>query len=184
LHDAQRFEEAVHIYDRYLEGPEDEWTAAVFANKANSLVAIGRLAEARALYETAIAREPDRATHYQNYVRLLVRGREWGRAIETIDEALAHVAGAEDRARLLEDRSYVFAEQDKGEEALAAAREALALAPRRTRARYLYGRGLGLVGRLEEAREEMARVLEQDPENADARRAIGLLDEALGGTGG
>jgi hypothetical protein len=35
-----------------------------------------------------------------------------------------------------------------------------------------------LLGRLEEARDEMNRVLALDPDNADARRALGMIEAA------
>ena len=39
LYDAGRFDDAVRAYDRYLEGPRDEWTAVVLANPAYTAAA-------------------------------------------------------------------------------------------------------------------------------------------------
>jgi Flp pilus assembly protein TadD len=41
---------------------------------------------------------------------------------------------------------------------------------------YLRGRALGLLGRLEDARHEMNQVLTLDPNNADAQRALNMID--------
>ena len=45
-------------------------------------------------------------------------------------------------------------------------------------ARYLRGRALALLGRLGEAMVEIRQVLAADPENADALRAIAMLEQA------
>jgi hypothetical protein len=44
---------------------------------------------------------------------------------------------------------------------------------------YLRGRALALLGRLVEARNGMAHVLALDPNNADALRALEMIDTAL-----
>ncbi len=67
---------------------------------------------------------------------------------------------------------------DDGDAALAAADEALALDEKSGGARYLRGRGLALVGRLDEAMAEMTKVLAADPENADAQNAVAMLERA------
>jgi hypothetical protein len=43
---------------------------------------------------------------------------------------------------------------------------------------YLRGRALGLLGRLEEARNEMNQVLALDPDNVDAQRGLHMIEAA------
>jgi tetratricopeptide (TPR) repeat protein len=100
-------------------------------------------------------------------------------AAEMIGDALAFHEPGPARGQLLEERSFLWAECGRGEEALADADAALALLPASVRANYLRGRALALVGRLEEARDEMTRVLTLDPGNTDAVRGKGMIDEAL-----
>ncbi|MBI5486634.1 MAG: tetratricopeptide repeat protein [Deltaproteobacteria bacterium] len=179
LYDAKLFEQSLAVHDRYLVGPADDWTAAVLANKANSLAALGRDEEARVLYDEAISRQPGLLSHRLNLIHLCIRRKEWDQAVAAIDASLGLEVSVEERARLFEDRAFIFAEQDRGEEALAAAQEAVRLAPEHPRARYNRGRALALVGRLEEARAEMQWVLGRDARHRDAKRAIGMIDEAL-----
>jgi tetratricopeptide (TPR) repeat protein len=100
-------------------------------------------------------------------------------AAEMLDGALARHPSAADRILLLEEQSFLWAECERGEEALGSADAAAALGSDSVRTHYLRGRALALLGRLEEAREEMNRVLVLDPQHADARRALGMIDDAL-----
>jgi predicted Zn-dependent protease len=61
---------------------------------------------------------------------------------------------------------------------LQAADEALQLAPASPYARYVRGRALGLLGRLDEAEAEMERILRDAPGYADATRAKQLYATA------
>jgi tetratricopeptide (TPR) repeat protein len=100
-------------------------------------------------------------------------------AAEMLGGALAGPAGAPDRIALLEEQSFLWAECERGEDALRSADSAAALGSHSVRTHYLRGRALALLGRLEDARTEMNRVLALDPGNADARRALGMIDGAL-----
>jgi tetratricopeptide (TPR) repeat protein len=100
-------------------------------------------------------------------------------AAETIDRALPLVADASDRIALLEEESFLWAECERGEEALRCANAAGALGSNSIRTNYLRGRALGLLGQLEAARDQMHIVLGLDPDNADGRRALGMIEAAI-----
>ncbi len=99
-------------------------------------------------------------------------------AAEMLDGALAKFSSAADRIWLFEEQSFLWAECERGEEALRSADAALELGSNSVRTHYLRGRALGLLGRLEEARNEMNDVLTLDPNNADAQRALKMIDAA------
>src|SRR5205823_2725109 len=100
-------------------------------------------------------------------------------AAEMLEGALARSLSAADRIWLLEEQSFLWAECERGEDALWSADAAAALGSNSVRTHYLLGRALALLGRLEEAREKMQHVLALDPQNADAQRALTLIDDAL-----
>ena len=100
-------------------------------------------------------------------------------AAEMLDGALARFTSAGDRIRLLEEQSFLWAECLRGEEALRSTDAALVLGSNSVRTHYLRGRALGLLGRLEEARDAMNHVLALDPHNAEAERASSMIDAAL-----
>ncbi len=106
------------------------------------------------------------------------QGRE-EEALAVINRALEQPGQDRFTARLYEERGYLFAEQQHGEESLRDADQALALGGDAPSVRYLRGRALALVGRLAEAREELQRVLRDDPNNADARQGLRMIAEAL-----
>jgi tetratricopeptide (TPR) repeat protein len=93
--------------------------------------------------------------------------------------ALARSTNVADRIWLLEEQSFLWAECERGDEALRSADAALAIGANSVRAHYLRGRALALLGRLEEARNEMNRVLTLDPNNADAQRGLNMIGAAI-----
>jgi Flp pilus assembly protein TadD len=100
-----------------------------------------------------------------------------------LDGALARLSSAADRIWLLEEQSFLWAECERGEEALRSADAAVELGSHSVRTHYLRGRAVALLGRLEEAHNEMNQVLALDPDNADAQRALNMIDAANGPKG-
>ncbi|MBV9122905.1 MAG: tetratricopeptide repeat protein [Planctomycetes bacterium] len=98
---------------------------------------------------------------------------------EMLGGVLARSPHVTDRIRLLEEQSFLWAECEHGEEAFQNADAALALGSNSVRTHYLRGRALALLGRLEEARNEMDQVLTLDPTNAEAQRGRNMIDAAL-----
>ena len=96
-----------------------------------------------------------------------------------LDGVLPRFRSAADRIRLLEEQTFLWAECAGGVEALRSADAAAALGSNSIRTHYLRGRALALLGRLEEARTEMRHVLRLDPNNADAQRALKMIEAAL-----
>jgi tetratricopeptide (TPR) repeat protein len=97
-------------------------------------------------------------------------------AVGMLAEAFPRVTATADRIELLEEQCYLWAECNCGEDAVRSADAAVALGSDSVRTHFLRGRALGLLGRLEEAREEMSTVLRLDPNNADAHRGLAMID--------
>jgi tetratricopeptide (TPR) repeat protein len=100
-------------------------------------------------------------------------------AAAMLDGALARVTDVAERIGLLEEQSYLWAECQRGEEALQSADAALAIGSDSIRTHYLRGRALALLGRLEEARIQMNQVLTLEWSNADAQRGLKMIEAAL-----
>jgi tetratricopeptide (TPR) repeat protein len=100
-------------------------------------------------------------------------------AARMLDNVVARFTSVPDRIALLEGQSFLWADCEHGEEALRSADAALALGSDSVRTHYLRGRALALLGRLEEARDEMSRVLTLDPNYRDALHALEMIDGAL-----
>jgi Flp pilus assembly protein TadD len=99
-------------------------------------------------------------------------------AAEMLDSALGQFSAPADRIFLLEEQAFLWAKCERGEEALRSIEAAAALGSNSVRTHYLRGRALALLGRLEEARDELNQVLTLDPNNADAKRGLKLIDAA------
>lgn len=179
LQQLQRHEDAVAVYREFVDQAATSGDAGIaFCNLANSLSNLGRDAEAEEAFGRAIELEPERPTHFFNLYVHLRKGKQWPKAIAVLKRGLPHAADKELRVSFLLALSYAHAERDQGPEALAAADEAVALDGGSTGAHYLRGRGLALVGRLEEAMTEMQSVLLADPEHRDAKNAVAMLERA------
>lgn len=101
-------------------------------------------------------------------------------AAEMIETAMNGYDNQAIRIEFLEEAAFLWAECGQGDDSLRNADAAVALGSRSIRTHYLRGRALALIGQLEDARTEMTNVLALDPENADARRGLGMIESALG----
>lgn len=181
LHQAGRFPDAARAARRYLElEPTGPWAGAARTNLGVSLRLMGDHAAAEDLYREAIEREPGQALHYRNLAQLLMDQRRWAGALGALEAGLERATTADDRIRFLEGMSYIHAEEERGAPALRSIDQAVALGASSARSHYLRGRALALLGRLEEAREEMVRVRQIEPDHLEAEQALRLLDQALG----
>lgn len=127
--------------------------------------------EAAELLKTAIEGELHGGIFWHGWVRLLVRLGRIDDAAAELERALALPLDERWRAGLLTERVNVLCARKQPREALEAADEALRLAPTSQYARYVRGRALGLLGRLDEAEAEMDRILLDAPGYTDATRA-------------
>lgn len=127
--------------------------------------------EAAQLLKDAVEGELHGGIFWHGWVRLLVRLGRIDDADTELARALALELDPRWRAGLLTERVNVLCARKQPREALEAADEALRLAPTSQYARYVRGRALGLLGRLDEAEAEMDRILADAPGYADATRA-------------
>lgn len=168
--------EAVTAYRQYLQTrPEPSVLAAAHCNLANALAAVGDAAGAETEYRRALDCEGDPLPVRYAYADFLTRQQRWADALAVVDAAV--VPGSADPLvlGLWEDKAYLHCELNDGAAALAAADEALKQEPQRVRASFLRGRALALLGRLDEAREQLRRVLALEPDHPDARRGLAML---------
>jgi tetratricopeptide (TPR) repeat protein len=174
-----RHTEAIDAYRQYLAAaPDGEFAGVALCNIANSHRQMKNDTAAEQTYRQAIAKEPNQPTHYVSYARLLLDHRRFDEAHPIIDQGWACAKESATVARLLQDKALAFAEQMRGEDSLKCADAAIKQGADGVRVHQLRGRALALLGRLAEARLEMQRVLAIDPKNAEARRAMKLIDEA------
>lgn len=180
LHRAGRNEEAIAASRRYLDlAPDGPWAGAAHSNLGLALRALGRHDEAEELYRQAIRVDPGQVLHYRNLAQLLIDQQRWAGALGTLEAGLECAATEEDKIRLLEGLAFVCAEEERAGQALDYVDRAVALGAGSARTHYLRGRALALLGRLEEARDEVKRVLDLEPDNAEARQAMDMIEKAL-----
>ena len=179
LQELKRHAEAIEVYREFLAlAPGNEHAGTAWCNLANALSALDRDPEAEAAFAKAAELEPTNATHAYNHHVHLRKLRRWVDAIAVLERGLPWVTEPATRVTFLRSLSYAHAEREDGAAALAAAEQALSIDARSIGARYLRGRALALLGRLDEAMVEIRQVLATDPENADALHAIAMLEQA------
>src|SRR5688572_29966243 len=130
------------------------------------------------LLQTAIEGELEGGIFWHGWVRLLVRLNRIDEAATALSRALVLELDPRWRAALLTERVNVLCARRQPNEALQVADEALQLTPALLYARYVRGRALGLLGRLDEFEAEMDRILRDAPGYGDATRAKQLLAAA------
>lgn len=175
--------EAVGAFQHYLDTcPKDQKAVAIaYSEQGNALTRLKDFAPADKAHQRAIATLPTFAFLYLNYGDTFIKQRRWDDALRALDAGLNYVKSDDETAALLEAKTHVLAGQLRGEEGLACIERAMSFGANSTKTYYLHGRVLALLGKLEDARTAMSRVLELDPNNADAQQAIWQIDDALRG---
>lgn len=180
LQQQGRHEDAAENYREFLtEMPDHELAPQVVANLAVALRKLGRSKDADAHCQAEIRKEPARICHYTNYATMLAHQQRFKKAVAVVDSGLVAVPGIPARIHLLETRSMILSDMERGQDALLTIQQAIALGADSLRAHFCLGRALALVGELGPAREEIGYVLEQDPDNVFAQQAMEALDKAL-----
>jgi tetratricopeptide (TPR) repeat protein len=182
LHETERFDEAVAAYQRFLDGedgePEPDWVAAALTNQGNSWARLGDLERAIAVQRKAVEREPDRVVLHINLAHALRQQKAYQESVRVLDRALERAPPAE-RGRVLHLRADSLCELEQAEPALRDIDEALRDRPDDPSRNYVRGWALGMLGRLDEARACMLRVLELAPDDAAAQRGLKMIDGAM-----
>ncbi len=180
LQRAGRYEEAGAASRRYLESvPGGPLSGSAHTNLGLALRGLGRDEEAEEEYREAIRVDGGNVLHYRNLAQLLADQRRWSGALGALEAGLDRATTFEDKIRLLEGLAFVCAEEERGTPALEYIDRAIALGATSARAHYLRGRALALLGRIDEAQVEIKRVLELEPDHADAKQAMSQIDKAL-----
>ena len=174
--------EAIAAFQAYLDrSPEPGRMPAVLSDQGRSLTVLGDFAAAEAAHQRAIAMAPDFPPLYLNYGDTLMRQRKWDAALAILDRGLSLTRDNGMKVHLLDAKAFVLAGQQRGDDALACVDQSLALGSDLARTYYLRGRALALLGQLSLAKEAMQEVLRRDPGNADAVKAITMIDEKMQG---
>lgn len=145
--------------------------------QARRASADGRRAEARNLFETILAVDPEQAEALHGLGSLLVASPEPELGLSMMLKAVQKRPGDLSAQVALAD-AYAFLE--KHEHALATYRRALALAPTDTPLLVRFGRALAAAGDLDESTAVLARALAVDPASTDAQLALGMTRLAQG----
>lgn len=181
LQGTSKHQEAIAVYEQYITfNKAPDCHAIALGNLANSKKALGDFGGAEDVYKQALKSEAAVSAVYCNYSRLLIDQGRWNEALNVTAEGLRRHPKDPLAAQLHADQAYIHAEQNRGEESIVAARAAMALDGQSLRNNYLFGRALALVGRLQDAREQILKVLAMDPNNQDGQRALAMLDQAIG----
>lgn len=151
----------------------DPRNAGAHLNLGNVFSALGELDAAERHYKAAIKRDPKMTAGFNNLSRtLLIQGRARegeNRARQAIalepKNALAHSHLAEALDRLGEQQQSLKAHQ-----------RAVALAPDRDTIRLAYIATLAAYGRLDEARAQCEKILEEHPQSVDALMQLSRLE--------
>lgn len=177
LADSGRRREAIEVYERFLtEHPEHPRRAIVLSNIGGCHSALGHPALGESYHRRAIACDPSHmATRWNLFANLVNRGC-WAEAVAVIDDTLERVPlEPRERANLQAYRAEGLLRLGRHADALAAIDASLIAdsgdADRQmTRARILVA-----LGRLDDARLALLRVLERVPGSRPARELLGRI---------
>ena len=145
-------------------------SADVHNNLGIALMGEGKAAEAIAEFRTAVQLEPESAASRRNLADALASARRYDEAITEFGRA----ARLDPTGSAHYDLGSLFLELDRTEEAIAAFRAALRLAPRSVQAHNNLGIALGIQGRLDQAIEHFRQSLAIQPDFEDARLNLAL----------
>jgi len=176
--DQGQVRRALGLFERAIEG--DPTLARALEGMGRANVALGRLENARRCYERAVEVDPDYALGHYNLGVTLLHLALPAEALEPLRAAL-DLAPEDPRFWLSLGEAAALARQP--ELALEAFASAARLAPDAAGAadaHALRGKVLGQLGRYVEAREALERALELEPEHAEARAALRLVERLLG----
>ena len=163
-----RFEEALPHWDRLLEA-HPEHAAALYMQRATTLVNLDRPEAAIADFERAVAADPEDANLRLRYAAALdFMGQPGGDAQRVAAARLA--ADPTARARLTSAEARQHLAEGRLGDAVRLFREAVSLDPGLHAARYELASALAALGRVDQALGEYRRVIEAEPRHAAARR--------------
>ena len=168
LNDAGRPREAAEHFRIALQTISG--SADVHNNLGIALMGEGKAAEAIAEFRIAVQLEPESAASRRNLADALASARRYDEAIDEFGRA----ARIDPTGSAHYDLGNLFLELDRTEEAIAAFRAALKLAPRSVEAHNNLGIALGIQGRLDEAIDHFQQALAIKPDFEDARRNLTL----------
>jgi len=160
------------VTDQLSTQPLMEEDAQALKERGNALLASKRAEEALAIYDRALALQPDYIAALYNRGLALLQLKRAGEALSSFDRVLAL---APDDAEALTERGNALLDLKRAGDALASYDSALALKSDYVAA--LYGRGLALVdlGRLQDALSAYDRALALQPDFAEALYSRGIL---------
>ena len=128
LHRMGRYEEAVTASRTYLEAePQGRWAGAARTNLGLALRLLGNEEAAEEQYRQALQLEPDQVLHYRNLAQLLMDQQRWAGALGALEKGLQKSSQTEDKIRFLEGLAFIYAEEERGPQALCSIEQALAL---------------------------------------------------------
>jgi len=137
----------------------------------------GRLAEAEALYVSALRTEPDHVGALHGLGLLRAQQGRFDEAAALIRQALAREPLA---AEMLNDLGVVMQAANRHDDALVPHRQAIALRPGFARAHYNLATALQALGRLDEALEPYRTAVALEPGLAEAHHNLGVALAAQG----
>lgn len=172
--------DALAAFDRAREARPS--SPSIRRNRAQALLHLGRLDEARADLEKALQMRPDHAASWGLLGNVLAASGDAAGAERAYRRALQHAPTAQAHYNL----ALLLQEHGRTEEAIAGYRAALALVPAFAAAHNNLANALKQRGRIDEALAHYAEAVRHDPSLADAAsnygaalRELGRLDAAI-----
>ena len=169
--------------------PAPTRTATSYAEEAEALFAAGRLDQAVEAYKEATTRDSRNVDYWVALARIQIYNRQYEASLHTAETARL-VAPNNVKAKAI----YAWAiywnfgltgcKCKTQEEALTAAREALALDRNYAPAHAYYSEILNDAGEYTEGASQAQQALTLDPNSLDARRAMGMANEMVGNYAG
>ncbi len=165
---AAHFEDAIRL---------DPLNPRLYLHAARVYASQQRTKEAIDEYETALDLAPNDLEALFGLVRLWLVDKQYAKAQHVIGEKLPNAAQPADLYLML---GVVYREADAPAEALRAFERAVALNGTSAQAHFYLGAQLDRLQRKQEARQELRRTIELDPNHADALNYLGYLDAEAG----
>lgn len=170
--------EAARLFIAQADAPVKE-KAEELSNLGNIIALLGDPETAEQLHREALRLADKDAGVYLNLADFLQGQGRNAEALHIAEQALQWEAEPELRASLLELRALLRAEDGVLEPALADINDAIDMGAKTSRAFFVQGHILAMMGNLPEARNVMLKVLYLEPDNEMAQEAIDKIDQLM-----
>jgi len=150
------------------DSPEEGYrmATAILARDADKEAALSAM-------QQLVTRHPENPYAWMALSRIAVVAEQLGQALDAVDKALALEANLPEAVIL---KAQILVRLERNAEATALLQQTVSVHPNDTNLHFAYGRMLLDAGDMEGAREQFARVVKLEPDNADGLYSLALLE--------